>query len=96
MAERRFAPQGAVHFAGNLVKDTLANFVHNEALLLGARGVGVGGGGGFGDWDAEVRAYVRGLRDCVVGTLHWMYETERFFGDAGEDVRSSGWAFVGS
>ena len=88
MAERHFTPQGAVHFAGNLVKDTVANLQQNEASLLVP--------GAFGDWDAEVRAYVRGLRDCVVGTLHWIYETDRYFGDLGEDVRSSGWAFVGS
>ena len=72
-------------FAGNLVKETVANFLENEATLPR-----------FGDWDEDVRAYVRGLRDCIVGTLHWLYETDRFFGDTGEDVRSSGWAFVSS
>ena len=88
IAERRFTPQGAVHFAGNLVKDTVANFRANEAALP-ALGDGAGG-------DADARAYVRGLRDCVAGALHWLYETDRFFGAAGEDVRSSGWAFVSS
>ncbi|KAH9912960.1 terpenoid synthase [Epithele typhae] len=85
MNEHRFAPQGAIHFAGNLVKDTVGHFLANEASLAEYD---------FGDWDLETRAYVRGMRDCVVGTMHWMYETDRFFGDAGEDVKSSGWAFV--
>ena len=83
MTERKFAPQGAVHFAGNLIKETFYTFLQNEAQLPI-----------FGDWDDDVRAYVRGLRDCVVGSLHWLYETDRFFGEAGEDVRTSGWAFV--
>lgn len=85
MAERRFTAQGAVHYAGNLVKDMVCNFVENEALVPA-----------FGDWDCDVQAYVRGLRNCVVGSLHWLYETDRFFGEAGEDVRSSGWVFVAS
>ena len=88
MAERHFTPQGAVNFAGNLAKETVENFRRNSERLL--RDVD------FGEWDVEVRAYVRGLRDCVAGALNWLYETERYFGNAGEDVRASGWAFVGS
>ncbi|EJF61988.1 terpenoid synthase [Dichomitus squalens LYAD-421 SS1] len=83
MTERKFAPQGAVHFAGNLIKETFCTFLQNESQLPM-----------FGDWDDDVRAYVRGLRDCVVGSLHWLYETDRFFGEVGEDVRTSGWVFV--
>ncbi|KAI0739545.1 terpenoid synthase [Daedaleopsis nitida] len=85
MAERRYTAQGAAHFAGNLVKETISNLLENEAMLPV-----------FGDWDEDVRAYVRGLRYCIVGSLHWLYETDRFFGEAGEDVRSSGWVFVAS
>ncbi|KAI8977782.1 terpenoid synthase [Trametes punicea] len=83
MNERRYTAQAAAHFAGNLVKDTITNFLINEASLPS-----------FGDWDCEVRAYVRGLRDCIVGTLNWLYETDRYFGDAAEDVRASGWVFL--
>lgn len=85
MTERRFTAQGAAHFAGNLVKDTTCTFLENRAALPA-----------FGDWDDDVRAYVRGLSNCIVGTLHWLYETDRFFGETGEDVRSSGWVFVAS
>ncbi|KAI0773127.1 terpenoid synthase [Trametes elegans] len=83
MNERRYTVQAAAHFAGNLVKDTIANFVVNETSLPI-----------FGDRDDDVRAYVQGLRDCIVGTLHWIYETDRYFGDTAEDVRSSGWVFL--
>ncbi|KAH9895693.1 terpenoid synthase [Cubamyces lactineus] len=81
--ERRYTPQAAAHCAGNLVKDTIDNFVANEASLPS-----------FGDWDSDVRAYVQGLQDCIAGTLNWLYETDRYFGDAAEDVRSSGWVFL--
>ncbi|KAI9065747.1 terpenoid synthase [Trametes sanguinea] len=83
MHERRYTPQAASHCAGNLVKDIIANFLANEISLPS-----------FGDWDVDVRAYVRGLRDCIAGTLNWLYETERFFGETAEDVRSSGWVFI--
>ncbi|KAJ8454928.1 hypothetical protein ONZ51_g12745 [Trametes cubensis] len=83
MNERRYTPQAAAHCAGNLVKDTIDNFVTNEASLPS-----------FGDWDPDVRAYVQGLQDCIAGTLNWLYETDRYFGDAAEDVRSSGWVFL--
>ncbi|CDO76822.1 hypothetical protein BN946_scf185033.g19 [Trametes cinnabarina] len=73
----------AAHCAGNLVKDTIANFLANEASLPC-----------FDDWDLDVRAYVRGLKDCIAGTINWLYETDRFFGESAEDVRSSGWVFL--
>ena len=84
MVEKGLTAQGAMHYAGNLVKDTIANFIANERLLASC---------GL-DRDADVRAYVQGLRNCMVGTLHWIYETDRFFGDARDDVRASGWVFL--
>jgi hypothetical protein len=50
------------------------------------------------DWDEEifdnVRLYVQGLRDCVVGSINWAYETELYFGQKGEEVRAFGWVFL--
>ena len=63
--------------------DKIANFVTNETSLPP-----------FSERDADVQAYVQGLRDCIVGSLHWLYETDRYFGDTAEDVRSSGWVFL--
>ncbi|KAI0668209.1 terpenoid synthase [Trametes maxima] len=84
MTERRYTAQAAAHFAGNLVKDTMTNFVTNETSLPD-----------FGpERDEDVRIYVQGLRDCIVGTLHWLYETDRYFGETADDVRSSGWVFL--
>ncbi|KAJ8522795.1 hypothetical protein ONZ45_g680 [Pleurotus djamor] len=50
------------------------------------------------EWDddlkEEVRSYVNGMRDCAVGYLNWMYETEVYFGKLGEEVRATGWTFL--
>ncbi|KAF7305466.1 hypothetical protein HMN09_00799300 [Mycena chlorophos] len=44
--------------------------------------------------DDETRLYVRGLQDCIAGSLNWAYETELFFGTKGDDVRQYGWVFL--
>ncbi|KAF7335541.1 hypothetical protein MVEN_02208000 [Mycena venus] len=38
--------------------------------------------------------YLRGLKDCIVGTLNWSYETELYFGSKGDEVRQFGWVFL--
>lgn len=42
----------------------------------------------------DLRLWVAGLRDCIVGTVHWLYETDMFFGDSGMHVREYGWIFL--
>ncbi|KAJ7074735.1 isoprenoid synthase domain-containing protein [Mycena amicta] len=44
--------------------------------------------------DNDTRLYLRGLEDCVVGTLNWSYETELYFGTKGDEVRQYGWVFI--
>ncbi|KAH9837610.1 terpenoid synthase, partial [Rhodofomes roseus] len=90
MAERRLTLQSAVHAAGALVKKTVGAFLENERLLLAQLP-------SFGPCvDTDVRRYVQGMRDCIVGLTHWLYETDRFFSDAGDDVRDLGWVFLPS
>ena len=64
IAERRFTPQGAVHFAGHLVKDTVANFRANEAALP-ALGDGAGGDAADGLAGGAAAAAAAGL-DAVL------------------------------
>lgn len=42
----------------------------------------------------DTRRYVRGLRDCISGSVNWLYETERYLGTKGNEVRAFGWVFV--
>lgn len=43
---------------------------------------------------AETAQYVRAMKDWIVGTVHWGYETELYFGQKGDEVRSFGWVFL--
>ncbi|KAF9484612.1 terpenoid synthase [Pholiota conissans] len=42
----------------------------------------------------QTQRYIRALKDCIVGTVHWIYETELFFGKKGSEIRNFGWIFV--
>lgn len=43
---------------------------------------------------SDVTSYVQALRDCIVGTINWAYETELYFGKKGEEIRTFGWIFL--
>ncbi|TFK51361.1 terpenoid synthase [Heliocybe sulcata] len=87
MSERRLTLQGAVNYAGTLVKSYIETFIENESELPS-----------WGDprIDEDVRLYVRGLRDWTVGSIHWAFETEWYFGQNAEEVRTFGWVFLAS
>lgn len=42
----------------------------------------------------DLPSYVQTLRDCIVGTINWAYETELYFGRKGEEIRNFGWVFL--
>lgn len=42
----------------------------------------------------KVKRYIQALKDCIVGSTHWLYETELFFGKKGAEVRTFGWVFA--
>jgi hypothetical protein len=42
----------------------------------------------------DIASYVQALRDCIVGTINWAYETELYFGKKGEEIRTFGWIFL--
>ncbi|GBE86093.1 terpenoid synthase [Sparassis crispa] len=86
MPQKGLAAQGAVNAAAQLVKATAASFLANERTVLRSSSSGA--------TDADIRRFMLGLRDCVAGAVHWLYETERFFGESGEDVRTFGWVFL--
>jgi len=41
-----------------------------------------------------VERYIQVLKDCIVGVMHWLYETELFFGKKGAEIRTFGWVFI--
>ncbi|KAG8216688.1 isoprenoid synthase domain-containing protein [Butyriboletus roseoflavus] len=79
MHEQGLDLQDAVNAVGDLCKRAIDRFTHDRANLP--------------SWgptiDADVRVYVDGLADWIVGSLHWSFETERYFGVAGKRVKAT-------
>lgn len=70
--------QGAVDFVGDLCRQTIEMFSENLRKVPS-----------FGDpqIDAAVAGYVQGLQDWIVGSLHWSFCSERYFGKDGAQVK---------
>ncbi|KAK7461847.1 hypothetical protein VKT23_008277 [Stygiomarasmius scandens] len=77
MEQQRVALQEAVDFVGNLCKESIERF---EAAKTG-----------LPSWSSEVdrnvQIYIEGLQDWIVGSLHWSFDTQRYFGELGQDVK---------
>ncbi|KAI0070951.1 terpenoid synthase [Panus rudis PR-1116 ss-1] len=70
--------QSAIDHVGILCKDTITTFQHNLSLLPS-----------FGDpkLDRDVAAYVQGLQQWIVSSLHWSFMTKRYFGTDGMEIK---------
>ena len=110
MLHKNLSLQGAMNLAGSMIKDAFASFCTNEKHLLekleNRTGIIIGS---VLSWiyqpdlnphsDTQVRhikRYIRALKDCIAGNIHWLYETELFLGKKGSEVRTFGWVFVDS
>lgn len=79
MHEQGLELQEAVDFVGDMCKQSIDRFIENTALLPS-----------WGERiDKDVAVYVRGLQDWIVGSLHWSFDTERYFGKAGREVKKN-------
>lgn len=71
--------QSAVDFVGELCQQSIDRFVEERANLP--------------SWgseiDRQVDIYVDGLADWIVGSLHWSFESERYFGKTGLEVKKT-------
>ncbi|KAG9313633.1 terpenoid synthase [Chiua virens] len=80
MQEHGLTVQDAINMAGDFCDRAMDQFLLDRANLP--------------SWgpviDAEVHVYVSGLEDWMVGSLYWSYETERYFGKAGQRIKKTG------
>lgn len=71
--------QSAVEFVGDLCQQSIDRFVDERANLP--------------SWgpeiDRQVDVYVQGLADWIIGSLHWSFESERYFGKSGLEVKKT-------
>jgi hypothetical protein len=79
MNERGLDLQSAVDFVGDLCKKSIDRFIEDRKNIpsWGAK------------IDRDVGVYVGGLADWIVGSLHWSFESERYFGKEGLDIKAS-------
>ncbi|KAM5532938.1 hypothetical protein V8D89_013404 [Ganoderma adspersum] len=77
MELRGFDLQTAVDFVGDLCRQTIDTFMENQGNVpsFGPR------------LDRDVALYMQGLQDWIVGSLHWSFMTERYFGKSGAEVK---------
>ncbi|EJC98233.1 terpenoid synthase [Fomitiporia mediterranea MF3/22] len=71
--------QEAVDFVGDLCDAAISRFLAAKRRVPSFdRG---------GRIDREIALYVRGLEDWIVGSLHWSFESARYFGKEGRGVK---------
>ncbi|KAG7094684.1 Sesquiterpene synthase Agr1 [Marasmius oreades] len=79
MNEFQYDLQTAVDYVGSLCKESMDRFIDDRAQLP--------------SWgpeiDRQVNIYVDGLADWMVGSLHWSFESERYFGKSGSEVKKT-------
>ncbi|KAF7290691.1 hypothetical protein MIND_01309400 [Mycena indigotica] len=101
-AEKGVSVQGAINLAFTHIERTLREF----RMLVDPASF-EGSSTSAWDWlrprktppsspivDGDTQLFIRGLEDCIVGTLNWSYDTELFFGTKGDEVRQYGWVFL--
>lgn len=79
MNEHGLDLQSAVDFVGDMCKQSIDRF-NRDRRELPCWGPEV---------DRDVAVYVEGLADWIVGSLHWSFETERYFGKNGREIKET-------
>ncbi|KAJ7841838.1 isoprenoid synthase domain-containing protein [Mycena leptocephala] len=64
--DKGLSVQGALNYSYSLIEQAFQNFLAAESTL--------------GSLTPDSKLYLRGLKDCIVGTLNWCYETELYLG----------------
>ena len=71
--------QTSVDIVGNMCKASIDRF-NEERARLPSWGAKI---------DRDVAIYVDGLANWIVGSLHWSFESERYFGKSGRQVKAT-------
>jgi hypothetical protein len=72
--------QEAVDRVGEVYKETLDSFIENQKRVPS-----------WGDnIDKDVKLYINGMQEWVIGSINWSFVTKRYFGDNGGLVKATG------
>ncbi|TFY65633.1 hypothetical protein EVG20_g5457 [Dentipellis fragilis] len=77
MREQGLEIQGAMDYVGDLCATAIETF-EKARTQLPVSGTQV---------DADVDAYITGLQNWMIGSLHWSFASERYFGTQGMEVK---------
>ncbi|KAI0072940.1 terpenoid synthase [Panus rudis PR-1116 ss-1] len=79
MMRQGLSLQEAVDFVGDLCKESIDRFIEDRKNLPS-----------WGEEiDRQVQIYADGLADWIVGSLHWSFESERYFAKSGLEVKKT-------
>jgi hypothetical protein len=106
--DKGLSVQGALNYSYSLIEQSFQNFLAAESTLVLEQSTPSQKSLTWawnrtqpseatqdqGSLTPDSRLYLRGLKDCIVGTLNWCYETELYFGSNGDEVRQFGWVFL--
>ncbi|OAX41468.1 terpene synthase [Rhizopogon vinicolor AM-OR11-026] len=77
MDEQGLDLQSAVDYIGQLCKDSVQHFEDNRTILPS-----------WGEeLDRQVAIYIDGLQNWIIATLHWSFDSNRYFGKDGHAVK---------
>lgn len=77
MKERNLDLQPAMDLAGELSLACITTFENNRKALPSWGN----------DIDRQVDLFVQGLQDWIIGSLHWSFDSRRYFGSEGAIVK---------
>ena len=81
--------QEAVDFVGHMCKCSIDRFCAAKKRLPSFADLDELYGRPQGSIDKDVAKYVIGLEDWMVGSLHWSFESERYFGKNGREIKKT-------
>ncbi|KAG2031237.1 isoprenoid synthase domain-containing protein [Suillus americanus] len=77
MREQGLNVQGAVDYVGRLCRSSIQRFKDNRDILPS-----------WGEeLDMQVAIYIEGLQNWIVGSLHWSFDSTRYFGKNGHTIK---------
>lgn len=80
MAHNHLTLQQAIDYVGALCCRAIDRFLENKARIPKW---------GSDQVDQDVQRYIKGLEDWIVGSLHFNFLTDRYFGADGETVKTT-------
>ncbi len=78
IVHQKMTVQEAINYAGDIVKNIIETFRENRKKIPSF---------GSPDLDSDVEKYVEGLQDCIFGSIHGSFTSERYFGKESAEVK---------